>query len=95
MRREDAQAAAAFFLKPHPSTLKPPMPVDREQIENIRCLALAQLVELRAGPKPTYTIDGQTVSWESYVKSLEATVDWCDQKLIGLDPFEVRSQGYT
>ena len=45
--------------------------------------------------KPTYTIDGQTVAWESYVKSLETTVDWCDEKLIGLDPFEVRSQGYT
>ena len=68
---------------------------DRTQIETIRGLALAQLVELRASPKPTYKLDGQTVSWESYVKSLEATVDWCDTKLIGLDPFEVRSQGYT
>jgi len=68
---------------------------DRAQIECIRGLALAQLVELRASPKPTYKIDGQTVSWESYIRSLEATVDWCDRKLIGLDPFEIRSQGYT
>jgi hypothetical protein len=68
---------------------------DRRQIETIRSLALAQLVELRASPKPTYRIDGQTVSWESYIRSLEATVDWCDTKLIGLDPFEIRSQGYT
>lgn len=71
------------------------MPNDRKQIETIRSLALTQLVDLRAAPKPTYTIDGQSVSWESYVRSLEATVDWCDEKLIGLDPFEVRSQGYT
>jgi len=71
------------------------MPTDRQQIETIRTQTLAQLVELRANPKPTYTIDGQTVAWESYVKSLEATVDWCDTKLIGLDPFEVRSQGYS
>jgi hypothetical protein len=71
------------------------MPNDRQQIECIRRLALAQLVELRASPKPTYKIDGQTVSWESYIRSLEATVDWCDTKLIGLEPFEVRSQGYT
>ena len=40
---------------------------DRTQIECIRRLALAQLVELRASPKPTYKIDGQTVSWESYM----------------------------
>jgi hypothetical protein len=71
------------------------MPNDRSQIECIRRLALAQLVELRASPKPTYKIDGQTVSWETYIRSLEATVDWCDTKLIGLEPFEIRSQGYT
>lgn len=71
------------------------MPNDRKQIETIRGLALAQLIELRASPKPTYKIDGQTVSWEGYIKSVEATIDWCDEKLIGLDPFEVRSQGYT
>jgi hypothetical protein len=71
------------------------MPNDRGQIETIRGLALTQLVELRANPKPTYKIDGQTVSWESYIRSLEATVDWCDTKLIGLDPFEIRSQGYS
>lgn len=71
------------------------MPNDRQQIESIRSLALAQLVDLRANPKPTYTIDGQSVSWESYIRSLQETVDWCDTTLIGLDPFEVRSQGYT
>jgi len=71
------------------------MPNDRTQIETIRSLALAQLVELRTSPKPTYTIDGQKVSWETYIRSVEATVDWCDAKLIGLEPFEVRSQGYT
>jgi len=68
---------------------------DRQQLETIRSQALAQLVELRAAPKPTYSIDGQTVSWESYARSLEATVDWCDLKLVGLDPFEVRSRGLT
>jgi hypothetical protein len=71
------------------------MPSDRQQLETIRSQALAQLVDLRAHPKPNYSIDGQKVSWESYVRSLEATVDWCDLKLIGLDPFEVRSRGVT
>ncbi len=71
------------------------MPTDRQQIETIRCQALSQLVDLRAHPKPTYSIDGQSVSWESYAGSLEATVDWCDVKLVGLDPFEVQSRGYS
>jgi hypothetical protein len=68
---------------------------DRQQIESIRSQTLAQLVDLRANPKPTYSIDGQTVSWTDYVRSLEETVDWCDAKLIGLAPFEIQSQATT
>jgi hypothetical protein len=71
------------------------MPTDRQQLETIRSQALAQLVDLRASPKPTYALDGQKVSWETYVRSLEATVDWCDQKLRDFDPFEVQSQAVT
>lgn len=68
---------------------------DREQIESIRSLTLAQLVELCANPKPTYSIDGQTISWTAYIQSLQQTVDWCDAKLVGLEPFEVQSRGTT
>ena len=68
---------------------------DREQIEMIRQHTLAQLIELRSNPKPTYTIDGQTMSWTQYVTGLQNTVDWCDAKLIGLEPFEVQSQAVT
>jgi hypothetical protein len=68
---------------------------DRQQIESIRAQTLAQLVDLRTSPKPTYSIDGQTVSWTDYIRSLEETVDWCDAKLIGLAPFEVQSQATT
>jgi hypothetical protein len=56
---------------------------------------LAQLVDLRADPKPTYSIDGQTISWTAYIQSLQETVDWCDAKLVGLEPFEVQSRGTT
>jgi hypothetical protein len=71
------------------------MPSDIEQIETIKSEALAQLAELRAHPKPSYTVDGQQVSWTQYAESLERTVDWCDGKLAGYQPFEVRSQGVT
>ena len=68
---------------------------DREQIEAIRRQTLTQLVELRAHPKPTYSIDGQLVSWTAYIRSLQDTVDWCDAKLLGLEPFEIQSRATT
>lgn len=68
---------------------------DIEQIRSIRGQTLAQLDELRAAPKPTYWIDGQRVHWQEYVDSLQKTVDWCDQKLVEAEPFEVRSQAGT
>ena len=71
------------------------MPSDQQQIETIKTQTLQQIVDLRVNPKPTYTIDGQNVSWESYLESLQKTVDWCDKKLSQYDPFEIRSQGYT
>jgi hypothetical protein len=71
------------------------MPTDVEQIELIRTQTLAQLAELRAVPKPSYSIDGQEVSWTEYVRSLQETIEWCDAKLAGYQPFEFRSQGMT
>lgn len=68
---------------------------DLEHIRSIRSQTLAQLDDLRASPKPTYWIDGQRVHWQDYVDSLQQAVDWCDQKLVEAEPFEVRSQGAT
>jgi hypothetical protein len=68
---------------------------DVEQIQSIRSQTLAQLDAIRADPKPSYWIDGQRVLWQEYAESLQRTVDWCDQKLIDYEPFEVRSQGIT
>ena len=68
---------------------------DIQQIQSIRSQTLAQLDSLRANPIPTYWIDGQRVHWQEYAESLQKTVDWCDQKLVDYEPFEVRSQGIT
>lgn len=68
---------------------------DIEQVRSIRIQTLAQLDEIRATPKPTYWIDGQRVHWQEYIDSLQKTVDWCDQKLVEAEPFEVRSQAGT
>ncbi len=71
------------------------MLTDLKQLETIRSQTLAQLLDLRANPKPTYSIDGQTVSWTDYARSLQETIDWCDTKLLGLAPFEIRSQAVS
>ncbi len=69
------------------------MSQDVTQIEAIRAQTLAQIQEVRSALKPTYWIDGQRVHWEQYVESLQRTVDWCDQKLNDISPFEVVSEG--
>ncbi len=71
------------------------MSTETQQVATIRSLTLAQLETLRADPKPSYSIDGQRVSWTEYIESLQQTVDWCDRKLEGYEPFEYRSQGAT
>ncbi len=71
------------------------MSSDLEQIQTIKSQTLALIAELTANPKPTYSLDGQTVSWNDYLARLQATVDWCQRKLAGEEPFEIHSQGIT
>lgn len=66
---------------------------DTQQLETIRTNTLSQIEDIRADPKPTYWLDGQRVHWQEYVESLQATVDWCDQKIFEQALFEVRSRG--
>ena len=71
------------------------MSTETQQIALIRTQTLAQLEDLRANPKPSYSIDGQNVSWAEYAESLQQTIDWCDQKLVDGEPFEFKSEGTT
>jgi hypothetical protein len=68
---------------------------DAQQIAAIKSQTLALMAEITAQPKPTYQIDGQLVAWGDYLAQLQRAVDWCNEKLAGEAPFEVRSQGYT
>ena len=71
------------------------MSTEAEQIALIRTQTLAQLDQLRASPKPSYSIDGQKVSWTEYAESLQQTIDWCDRKLVDGEPYEFKSEGTT
>lgn len=71
------------------------MPTEAEQVAAIRAQALATLASITAEPKPSYAIDGQSVSWGEYLRQLRETVAWCERQLAVAEPFEERSQGYT
>jgi len=66
-----------------------------QQVETIRSQTLAQLEQLRLSPKPSYSLEGQQVSWTAYAESLQVTIDWCDRKLAEYEPFEIQSEGFT
>lgn len=68
---------------------------DLETIAAIRSQTLAVLAGITADPKPTYSIDGQSVAWSEYLARLQATVDWCDSKLADAEPCEIHTQGFT
>lgn len=46
----------------------------------IKALALTRLAETLANPKPSYSIDGQSVSWTEYQKMLQETIRWADEQ---------------
>jgi hypothetical protein len=71
------------------------MSTDAEQVATIKSQTLARIAEITAQPKPTYQIDGQLVAWGDYLNQLQRTVDWCNEKLAGESPREMRSQAYT
>lgn len=65
------------------------------QIEAIRGQTLTQIEDLLDNPEPTYTVNGQEISWMLLLESLQQTVDWCTRKLAECEPFQLQSQGKT
>ena len=68
---------------------------DSATIQTIKSQTLAVIVEITANPKPTYSIDGQLVAWNEYLRQLQATADWCDRQLVTTEPVELHTSGYT
>ncbi len=65
------------------------------QILKIRAQTLVMIAELTRSPKPTYSVENQSVSWESYLSQLQATVTWCDRQIQMKEPFEICSVAQT
>jgi hypothetical protein len=68
---------------------------DSETIATIKSQTLALISDITANPKPSYSIDGQQVAWNEYLRQLQTTVEWCDRRLATAEPLELHTTGYT
>ena len=71
------------------------MSTDQTQIAAIKSQTLARIAEITAEPKPSYTLDGQSIAWSDYLRTLRQTVDWCDARLAAETPCEIQSRGIS
>jgi biopolymer transport protein ExbD len=70
-------------------------PATTTTVATIKAQALANMAAITVSPKPSYTIDGQTISWGEYLTQLQRTIDWCNEQAAVDEPFEIVSQGYS
>lgn len=66
-----------------------------ENLATARDNFAAKLAEISASPKPSYSIDGQSVSWTEYYKFLSDQVDKVNEQINSGEPFEEVGQGIT
>ena len=65
-------------------------------VATIKAQTLAIIAQITASPKPSYSIEGRSISWGEYLRQLQETVKWCDEQAAADEgPFEVVSQAYT
>jgi len=64
----------------------------------IKSQALSVIEYITANPKPSYTVDGQSVRWSDYLKQLQQTVEWCDKQIAlstpGVEEITIFSQSH-
>lgn len=54
-----------------------------------------QIKDLTLNPKPTYTIDGQTVKWTEHFSALVDRLEKLDKAINSAEPYEAQSIGYN
>ena len=64
-------------------------------LQTIKTQILANIQEVTANPKPNYSIDGQSVSWGSYLDSLYKQLNQINDQINQAEPYEVVSRGIT
>jgi hypothetical protein len=71
------------------------MPTNLENLKTIRSQILTELVSITAERKPTYSVDGQTFSWNDYRSRLLSDLREIDVQIAGEEPAEFCSQAFS
>jgi len=58
----------------------------------IEALVAQRLAIIQAGPRPTYQLHGQNVSWTDYLRYLDESITNVRKQLAELAPFEIVSR---
>jgi len=64
-----------------------------EDLLEIKANLVLAIKTATASPKPNYSIDGQSVSWSTYLDSLWAKLDNINAMIATEQPFEIVSRG--
>lgn len=68
----------------------------QQSLVTIRDNLAARLAEMSVSPKPNYSIDGESLSWQSLFDSLSQRIDAVNAQIQMMDGgFEVHTQTYT
>jgi hypothetical protein len=63
-----------------------------QQLQTIMQQIDQRMVELTAQSKPTYSVDGQSISWESYFSMLSTQRKAVEEMLQRAQPYMVRTR---
>ena len=67
------------------------MPSNLDNLQQIKSNLIAKLEEVTQCPKPTYSIDGQSVSWTEYYKMLMEQIKSINELIQMEDPYIIKS----
>ena len=65
-----------------------------DDLKTARDQIATQIRDISLNPKPSYTIDGQTVSWTQHLNMLIEKLKPLDIAINAAEPYEVQSVGY-
>lgn len=55
----------------------------------------AQLADITANPKPSYSIDDQWIDWDTHFKALSDRLETLNRTIQSAEPFELHTTGLT
>lgn len=66
-----------------------------DDLKTARDNVAARIKEITASPKPSYEIDGQSVDWNDYLKTLLGALKDIDEAITDRDPYFITTQVFT